>query len=162
MLALSIFLHPALAADDGALTRMALCKDSWADWKKSDPAKMKAFLQRIDAQFAHHGNDPFGLPKTNVSVMGFRVVRGFPDSAGMALGFSLGVDATFDNARKAVEKALGKPFGRCQTGGGMRMCGLKIAPQRTVTLAGADKANAHETRIGCFYFYPTADRAREK
>ena len=35
----------------------------------------------------------------------------------------------------------------------MRMCGLEIAPQRTVTLEAEDKANAHDTLIGCYYFY---------
>jgi len=153
MLALGILLRPALAADDDALTRMALCKDSWADWNKSDPAKMKAFAERMGAQFAHHGNEPFGLPKTNVSVLGLRVLRAFPDSVGMGVGFSLSVDATFDVARKTVEKALGKSLGKCESGDGMRGCELEIAPQRTVTLEAEDKAGAHDTLIGCYYFY---------
>jgi hypothetical protein len=153
VLALGILLCPALAADDDALTRMALCKDSWADWNKSDPAKMKAFAERMGAQFSHHGNEPFGLPKTNVSVLGFRLIRTFPDSVGMGVGFSLSVDATFDDARHAVEKALGKPLGKCESGEGMRGCELEIAPQRTVTLMSADKPSAHDTLIGCYYFY---------
>jgi hypothetical protein len=153
MLALGILLRPALAADDDALTRMALCKDSWVEWSKSDPAKMKAFVDGFRAQFAPHGNDPFALPKASVSVMGLHVVRAFPESVGMGVGFSLSVDATFDDARHAVEKALGKPLGKCESGEDMRMCGLEIAPQRTVTLEAEDKANAHDTLIGCYYFY---------
>ena len=153
MVALGILLRPALAADDDALTRMALCKDSWAEWSKSDPAKMKAFAEHIGAQFEHEGNKPFALPKANVSVLGLRVLRVFPDSVGMGVGFSLSVDATFDDTRKAVEKALGKPLGKCESGDGMRMCGLELAPQRTVTLEAEDKPSAHDTLIGCYYFY---------
>jgi len=153
VLALAILLHPAMAADDDALTRMALCRDSWVDWQKSDPAKLKAFAESFRAQFVPHDNDPFALPKATVSVLGFRVIRAFPESVGMAVGFSLSVDATFDDARRAVEKALGKAFGKCETGDDMRMCGLEIAPQRTVTLEAEDEANAHDTLIGCYYFY---------
>jgi hypothetical protein len=142
-----------LAADDDALTRMALCRDSWVEWSKSDPAKMKAFVDGFRAQFAPHGNDPFALPKANVSVLGLRVLRAFPESVGMGVGFSLSVDATFDDARHAVEKALGKPLGKCESGDNMRMCGLEIAPQRTVTLEAEDKPAAHDTLIGCYYFY---------
>lgn len=71
----------------------------------------------------------------------------------MGVGFALSVDATFDDARRAVEKALGKPLGKCEAGDDMRMCGLEIAPQRTVTLEAEDKSDAHDTLIGCYYFY---------
>jgi hypothetical protein len=153
VLALGLLLCPAMAADDDALARMALCKDSWVDWSKSDPAKMKAFADRFRAQFAAHGNDPFVVPKANVSVMGLRVAQAFPDSVGMGVGFSLKVDATFDDARKAVEMVLGKKLQKCETGDGMRNCGLEIAPQRTVMLMAEDRPDARDTLIGCYYFY---------
>ena len=152
-LVLGSVLRPALAADDDALTRMALCKDSWVDWQKSDPAKMKAFVDTFRAQFVPHDNDPFALPKANVSVLGFHVIRVYWESVGMAVGFSLSVDATFDDARHAVEKALGHPLGKCEAGDDMRMCEIEIASQRTVVLNGEDKAGAHDTLIGCYYFY---------
>lgn len=150
---------PALAADDDGLARMALCKDSWVDWGKHDPARMKAFADRFRAQFAPHDNDAFVLPKAHISVMGLRVTRAFPDSIGMAVGFSLMVDATFDDARKTAEKALGRPLKKCETGDNMRDCGLEIAPQRSVLLMGEDKPagkegpGARDTLIGCYYFY---------
>lgn len=153
LLALAMLLCPAMAADDDALARMALCKDSWVDWSKSDPAKMKAFADHFRPLFLPRANDPFVLPKANVSVIGFRVAQAFPDSVGMGVGFSLKVDATFDDARKAVEKALGKPLKKCETGDGMRTCGLEIAPQRTVTLMAEDTPGAKDTLIGCYYFY---------
>ena len=152
-LALGMLFCPALAADDDALTRMVLCKDSWNDWSKSEPAKMKNFADGFRAQFVPHGDDPFVLPKANVSVLGLRVSQAFPDSVGMGVGFSLTVDATFDDARKAVEKTLGKPLTKCETGEGMRTCGLEIAPQRTVMLMAEDKPGARRTLVGCYYFY---------
>jgi hypothetical protein len=153
VLALAILLCPALASDDDGLARMTLCKDSWVDWSKSDPAKMKAFADRFRAQFSPHGNDPFVLPKANVSVVGLRVAQAFPDSVGMGVGFSLTVDATFDDARKAVEKALGKPLEKCESGDGMRTCGLEIAPRRTVMLMAEDRPGVRNALIGCYYFY---------
>ncbi len=152
-LALAVFVRPVAAADDEALARMALCKDSWVEWSKSEPAKMKAFAGRFRSQFVPHGNDPFTLPKANVSVIGMRVTQAFPESVGMGVGFSLTVDATFDDARKAVEKALGRPLQKCEAGEDMRTCALEIAPQRTIMLMSEDKPGAKDTLLGCYYFY---------
>ena len=151
--ALGLLLCPAMAADDDALSRMALCRDSWPDWSKSDPAKLKAFGDRFRTQFAPHDNDPFLLPKGAVSALGFRVTQAFPQSVGMGVGFSLTVDATFEDARKAVEKTLGKTLQHCETGDGMRNCGFEIAAQRTVTLMSGDKPGVKGTLIGCYYYY---------
>jgi len=153
-IALAFLACSALAADDDGLARMALCKDSWIDWGKHDPAKMQAFANRFRAQFAlPHGNVPFVVPKAKISVLGFRVERAFPESVGMGVGFSLTVNATFDGARKAVEKALGEPLGKCRSGEDMRSCALEIAPQRTVMLMAEDKPGTGDTLIGCYYFY---------
>lgn len=152
-LAFVVVLCPAFAADDDALVRMALCKDSWVEWSKSDPAKMKAFVDHVRAEFTPHDNDPFALPKGNVSVLGLRVSQGFPDSVGMGVGFSLTVDATFDDTRKAVEKALGKALTKCEASDGMRSCELEIAPQRSVVLMAEDKPGATHALVGCYYFY---------
>jgi len=152
-LALAVLLHPALAGNEEALTRMALCKDSWAEWQKSDPAKMKAFADAFHAQFSPHDNDPYFLPKKNISVMGFRVTQAFPGSVGMGVGFSLSVDATFEGVRKAIEKDVGKSLQKCESGEGMRTCELDIAPQRNITLLSEDKPGSHHTLFGCYYFY---------
>jgi hypothetical protein len=153
LLSIAVLITPALAADDDALARMALCKDSWVDWQKSDPAKLKAFADRFHAQFAPHDNDPYFLPKANISAMGMNVSEAFPGSVGMGVGFSLTVDATFDDARKAVEAALGKKLQKCESGEDMRTCELEIAAQRSVTLLAEDKPGARHTLIGCYYFY---------
>src|ERR1700761_6212848 len=118
--AMSAVALPALAADDPALTRMTLCRDSWLDWSKGDPARMKAVVGQVRARFSPHGNDPYMLPRTKISVAGLRVLQAFPQSVGMGVGFSLTVDAGFDEARKAVEKALGKTLPHCESSDGMK------------------------------------------
>jgi len=152
MLALGILLTPAFAADDDILARMALCKESWAE-SKSDPAKLKPFADDFRAKFAQHEHDAYFLPTANVSVLGLRVSQAYPESVGMGVGFSLTVDATFDDARKALEKALGKALQKCESGEGMTNCELQIARQRTVMLMAEDKPGAKRTLIGCYYFY---------
>ena len=150
---LSVLGVPVRAADDAGLARMALCQDSWLDWQKSDPAKLKAFANRFRAGFVPHGNDPYLLPKENISVVGLHVAQAFPDSIGMAVGFSLTVDAPFDQTRAAVEKSLGKSLQKCETGDDMRTCAREIGPQRTVTLMAEDSPKAKQTLVGCYYFY---------
>lgn len=146
---------PAASADAPALTRMALCRDSWVEWTKAEPAKFDSFRDQFMKTFSPHGNDPYWLPKPNAkpSVLGLNVSQAFPQSVGMGVGFSLTVDASFDDARKAMEKALGKPLVHCETGDGMRDCELEIAPQRTVMLMAEDKPKSRSTLIGCYYFY---------
>lgn len=152
-LALVCAILPAGAADDPVLARMALCQDSWFDWQKNDPAKLKAFGEHFRVEFMPHDNDPFLLPTGNVSAMGLHVAQAFPDSIGMGVGFSLTVDARFDDARKAVEKTLGKRMQHCEASDEMKTCALEIAPQRTVTLMAEDSPKAKQTLIGCYYFY---------
>ena|ERR1700741_3245317 len=146
-------LLPAQAADDDALTRMALCRDSWFEWRTAEPAKFQAFADHVRANFAPHGNDPFALPKTGMSVAGFKVLQVFPDSVGMGVGFSLTVEAAFDEARKRVEKTLGKTLQHCEASEGTRDCEFEIAKQRTVMLMAEDKPGTRRTLIGCYYFY---------
>jgi hypothetical protein len=152
-LLLAVAVHPVSAADDAALTRMTLCKDSWLEWRKTEPAKFQAFADQVRANFVPHDNDPFALPKAEVSVLGLKVLQAFPDSVGMGVGFSLTVDATFDEARKRMEKALGRALKHCEASEGTRDCALEIAKQRSVVLMAEDKPGSHRTLIGCYYFY---------
>jgi hypothetical protein len=153
LIALPLALAPAQAADDNVLTRLATCQDSWLDWQKSDPGKLKTFGEHFRASFAHSTKDPFFVPKNDESVAGLRVVEAFPESVGMGVGFSLTLDAPFDRARAAMEKTLGKKVGKCETGDGMKMCELKTAEQRTFTLMAGDTPKAAQTLVGCYYFY---------
>ncbi len=150
---LSAISLPVSAADDAGLTRMALCQDSWVEWGKGDPARFKVFAEHIHAAFSPHGNDAYMLPKASMSVLGLHVAQAFPESIGMGVGFSLTVDASFDTARAAIEKAAGKKLTHCEASDGMKSCDLEIAPQRTVTVMAEDSPKSHQTLIGCYYYY---------
>jgi hypothetical protein len=153
LLALVVGVIPAWGADDPRLEDLALCRDSWLDWKNTDPAKLDSFGAYLRSAFAHNGNDAFVVPKSPMAVDGLNVTQAFPQSLGMGLGFSVLVDATFAVARQAIEQKLGKPLSQCETGEGMRTCELPIAEQRTVVLMSGDPPNDKTTLVGCYYFY---------
>jgi hypothetical protein len=153
LIAFACIILPARASDDAGLTRMALCQDSWLDWSKTDPAKLKAFGEHFRANFSHKDNDAFTAPKVETSILGLRVAQVYPESVGMGVGFSILVDADFDTARAVAEKSLGKKLGHCETGDGMRACELQIAEKRTITLMSADSSKTKQTLIGCYYYY---------
>ena len=71
----------------------------------------------------------------------------------MGLGFSVLVDASFDAAKQALERALGRPLRDCETSEGMRTCELSIAEQRTIVLMVSDLPNDKTTLMGCYHFY---------
>ncbi len=145
---------PASAADDAALTRMALCQDSWIEWTKNEPKSFEGFRAHFMEQFAMpRENKPNWMPKANVTVLGMHVAEAFPDSVGMGVGFSLMVDAPYDAARAALEKATGKKLQHCEASDGSRGCELEVAPQRTITLEAEDNPKSRQSLIGCYYFY---------
>jgi len=153
MLTLLAIVHPASAADDAALTRMVLCKDSWVEWTKKEPAKFGDFRSHVMGAFGPHANDPYWLPKANASVLGMHVAKLFPGSVGMGVGFSLTVVAPFDKAVAAMEKAVGRKLVHCENSDNMKSCELEVAPQRTVMATAEDSPKSRQTLIGCYYFY---------
>jgi hypothetical protein len=144
---------PAWASDDVSLARMAMCRDSWLDWQKSDPARLKAFAQHLHGEFSPHDNDPFLVPTSNTFIAGLRVTQLFPDSVGMGVGFSVTLAGKFDETKRRLEKSLGKPLAKCETSDGMRSCELPIAEKRTVMIMAKDDPRSASTLIGCYYFY---------
>ena len=144
---------PAGAVDDVSIERLATCRDSWVDWKMNDPAQLKKFFDHFQSDFSRSESDPFWNPKIAKSIVGLRIKQAFPESVGMGVGFSVTVDATFDEARRRLEKLLGKSLNKCETGDNMRSCGLEIADKRTVTLMAEDNPKSTVTLIGCYYFY---------
>ena len=143
---------PAGAAEDGALLRMAACQDSWADWTKSDPDKLKALGDHFRAGYAPHGNDAYFVPKAKTSIAGLNIAQVFPGSVGMGVGLSILVDATFDKAKATFEGVLKKKVTKCEASEGTHDCELAIAEKRTFMLMTADNDKGH-TLAGCYYYY---------
>ncbi|MBV1686118.1 hypothetical protein KRR38_30035 [Novosphingobium sp. G106] len=144
---------PAWSTSDPGIENLALCRDSWLDWKSIAPAKLQSFGAFLRSDFTHSENDAFFTPKSAMSVGGLKVTQVFPESIGMGLGFSVMVDASFDVAKQALERDLGKPLQGCEASDGMRTCELSIAEQRTVMLMSYDEPNDKTTLVGCYYFY---------
>ena len=104
---LTIFLvavTPAGAADDLSIERLATCQDSWLDWKNRDPVQLRKFAESFQSNFLQKEKDPFFVPKSNQTVAGLRVARVFPESIGMAVGFSVVVNANFDKTKTRLAK----------------------------------------------------------
>jgi hypothetical protein len=153
LLTLLVGVIPARGADDPRVENLALCRDSWLDWKTTDPAKLNSVGAYLRSALARNNNDAFGVPKSPMAIAGLKVTQVFPDSVGMGVGFSVLVDARFDVARQALEQRLGKPLRQCETSDGMRTCELPIAEQRTVMLMSGDPPNDKTTLVGCYYLY---------
>jgi len=153
LLAFLVGVMPAWGAGDPRVENLALCRDSWLDWKNTDPAKLDSFAAFFRSAFTHNRNDAFFAPKSPMAIDGLKVTQVFPESLGMGRGFSALVDATFDAAKQALEGKLGRPLSQCETGEGMRTCELPIAEQRTVMLMSGYPPNDKTTLVGCYYFY---------
>jgi hypothetical protein len=151
-IAAALAICPATAADDAGLARLTTCQDSWLVWSKSDPARLDKFGAQFRAGFVHKGNDAFSTPKAETNIAGLKVVQVYPESVGMGVGFSLIVDASFDNTRKIFEKSFGKKLQNCDASDGMHMCELDIAEQRTFTVMAQDDVK-NRTLVGCYYYY---------
>ena len=153
LLSLLVGVMPSWGADDPRVENLALCRDSWLDWKTTDPAKLNSFAAYFRSAFTHNGNDAFAVPNAPTTIGPLKVTRVFPDSVGMGVGFSVQVDATFDVSRKAVEQLLGKPLGQCEASDGIRTFGLPVAAQRTLVVMSGDAPNDKTTLVGCYYLY---------
>jgi hypothetical protein len=165
VLALALTLSPAMhgLAQRGTqpagfnAERLALCQDSWLEWKDDD-ARMRAMAEGFQSAFERKADEGFFVPKTRVTVVGLPVLRAFPDSIGMAVGFSIILDAKFDAARKSVERTIGKSFKKCETGDHMVTCALELGDKKTLTLMSEDDPSGKETLVGCYYFYAKSPR----
>ena len=142
---------PAAAADDALLQRMSLCQDSWLDWK-DDAARVKRYVAELESRFTH-GERGAGLaPKSPTMAFGLPVAQVFPQSVGMALGFSVMVNADFARARRSLESRLGRPMS-CQNSEEGHGCELKIGEEKTVVLMSDENGKSRQTLLGCYYYY---------
>lgn len=150
--ALLLVTVPARAADDLKIERLATCQDSWLDFK-GNPTLTKRFAEAFNAAFLQKEGKPFFVPRTKTTIFGLPVEQAFPESVGMAVGFSVMVDADFDKSRKRVEQEIGKSLGKCEAGDNMRSCELALGEKKTVVLMSQDNPKNKKTLIGCYYYY---------
>jgi hypothetical protein len=154
---LTIFLvaiNPAQATDNLSIERLATCQDSWLDWKSSDPVQLKKFAASFQSDFLRKESDPFFVPKSSQTVAELPVAQVFPESIGMAVGFSIVVNANFDKTRTSLEKKIGKLFKKCDPpSDNMRTCALEIGEKKTILLMAEDNVKSTTTLFGCYYLY---------
>lgn len=153
LIVLQAAIAPALALDDLSIERLATCQDSWLDWKKNNTIQLKQVGEHLRSDFSRDEKMSFLVPKTSMTVAGLHVAQVFPESLGMGVGFSVGVDATFDQARQRLEKTLGKALAKCEVSDNMRTCALEIGEKRTLMLMAEDNAKSSTTLLGCYYYY---------
>ena len=136
--------------DDIYLGRLATCQESWFDWKDDD-RRMGQLADRFNAKYTRIEDDAAFVPKVPGKVLGFALVKVYPQSVGMGVGFSLQLEGPFAQIRRAVDR-LGKPL-ECSDSDGMTSCGLELSEKKTVMLTafgdGADAVNL----LGCYYYY---------
>lgn len=143
---------PAHAIDNSGIERLATCQDSWLDWQQSDPASMKKLVDSVRSEFSPGSSGAF-VPKSSRSALGFPVAQVFPQSVGMAVGFSVVVNANFERTKRALEARIGKRF-KCEPpSDNMQACELPFADKKTVVLMAEDNARSARTLFGCYYFY---------
>ena len=138
------------AADDALLQRMTLCQDSWLDWK-TDEMRLKRFVNEVESRFSHAGGPAF-TPKAPTRAFGLPVAQLFPQSVGMALGFSVIVNADLAQARRALEGQLGRTM-KCEGSAEGQGCEVKIGENKTVVLMSDGDGKARQTLLGCYYYY---------
>jgi len=150
---LGLALSPAHAAGELDIERLATCQDSWLDWK-NDPARGAKMGESLRANYVQKESDNgrYFAPKTPKTLLGFPLTQLYPDSIGMAVGFSAVVSGSFDATRRSVEKIAGKPLKDCESGEGMKTCQLELAPKKTILILGTGKGDK-TTLVGCAYYY---------
>ena len=137
--------------DDAQLQRLALCQDSWFDWK-DDAARMARFASLFNTRFSRSPQGDAFVPRQSSQVLGRAIRQAYPQSVGMGVGFSLVINADFATARAAVEQQLGKPM-HCATSDGVRSCELSLGEQKTALLMTGQNGQASTSLVGCYYFY---------
>jgi hypothetical protein len=140
------------AADDETLVSLATCQESWTDWKQ-DPARGRAFRQKLESAFRAQDREPFYLPLRPITLLVQPVARIYPDSVGMGVGFSVLASASFEAVKASMERQMGKPFDQCGTADGAKSCERKLSAKRTVILMEAGPPRTPQTLFGCYYFY---------
>lgn len=139
--------------EDLYLGKLATCQESWFDWK-DDERRMSRFADRFNTNYTRIEEEPAFEPKVAGKVLGFPLVKVYPQSVGMGVGFSVQLEGQFAKIRDEVERRLGKPL-ECSDSDGMTSCGVELGQYKTVMLAASgDSADADAVNLlGCYYYY---------
>ncbi len=145
----------AWSAENPDIERLATCQDSWLDWKSSNPAQLQKFIEDFRSAFLQKKDtDAFFVPKVSQTVAGLPLAQVFPESVGMAVGFSVTVNASFDKTKATVEKKIGRPFKKCEPpSDNMRTCASEIGEKKTIVLMAEDNPKSTTALFGCYYLY---------
>jgi hypothetical protein len=144
-------LPPGNTAEERRLKRMATCQDSWLTWQ-GDERQMAEFIKSFDADYTRSEQEPAFLPKGPSKVLGFPLIKVYPQSVGMGVGFSLQLAASLVQVRAHVEPLLGKPLD-CSVSDDMTYCAFVIDPTKTITLTADGNGMGKFSLLGCFYYY---------
>lgn len=147
-----VAIAPAHAATEPNIERLAVCQESWLDWK-DDQARAAKFAESLRANYTQKQDEDYLVPKTAKTLFGMPVAGVYPDTIGMAVGFSVVVKAGFEATKKTIEKTLGKSLHCEDHSDEMQGCQLELGPKKTVLLMAGDKPGTKSTLIGCFYYY---------
>jgi hypothetical protein len=142
---------PAQAAAELSLERLASCADSWMDWRH-DAGMAEQFRNYFLSRFDQEPRSPAWQPRRPVSVFGLPVVKAYPQSVGMGVGFSLEVRGAPADVRRAMEAAIGRPL-QCERAEGALSCEAKLGDRRSALVVAADEGRGQNSLVGCFYFY---------
>ncbi len=139
------------AADDPQLQRLALCQDSWLDWK-DDAVRMGRLMHDFETRFDRGASDAAFVPRSSTSVLGSRVTEVYPQSVGTGVGFSLTVNTPHAQVRARIEQQLGKKM-QCSTSDGFVSCAVELGAKKTALLMTEQNGQAQSSLVGCYYFY---------
>jgi hypothetical protein len=148
-------LPPGNEAEERRLRQLATCQDSWFVWK-DDERRMTEYIEGFESNYTRSEEEPAFLPKGPSKVLGFPLIKVYPQSVGMGVGFSLQLAGSLAQVRAKVEQTLGKSLD-CDVSDEVASCGFEIDPKRTITLAadgnGTGKTSEMTSLLGCFYYY---------
>ncbi len=146
---LAVAVMPAQATNEPTLDSLVTCQESWMDWKQN-PARGEKFGENLHKGYIAK-DEGYLVPKTKTALFGLPVQRVYPESIGMGVGFSATVGTSFDAAKSAMEKAIGKPL-ECEADSDeMHACHAQVGTKTAMVVS--DTGGSKSALIGCFYFY---------
>jgi hypothetical protein len=143
------------AGEDKTILPLATCQESWLDWQKQDSEKAKRFFDEFQSNFRKDDHQNFYVPVQPTSILGHEISSVFPDSVGMAVGFSVGVNANFETLKSSLEKQTGKAFKQCDasTDENIKSCQYEIGKNKTLMIMANSQGKDTQSLFGCYYYY---------